>query len=372
MFLQQGPLIGIFAASSGGVPKVQLTGFFVNTTSGTINVNWGDGFSETLTLGVPMNHSFSCVPTKASEGLWRQVYPCIDKMETTSISITPQFGNNTVTVINCGTSTPKLSGTIDISAFPNLQEFRCNNNDITALSGYTQNSNLSVVEFFNNKVTGSIPGLSAMTNLVSFQCYRNQFTGSAPSLSGLTKLLVFSIAGNLLTGTFPSLSTNTALRDFYIDNNSFTGTMPNLSANTKLELYFGQDTLFTGPIADLSNNPDLVLFWSWRNEQSGTIPSLSANTKLQTFWCQDQKAATKITGFAGGSVSNTLGDFRAQNNQLTQSAVDAILAAFVAANRTTGTRTLLLAGTGNASPTGGQNNPNKLTLESRGWFVQVN
>jgi hypothetical protein len=34
--------------------------------------------------------------------------------------------NPNVTQINCGTSSPRLGGTVDISAFPNLQQFRCN------------------------------------------------------------------------------------------------------------------------------------------------------------------------------------------------------------------------------------------------------
>jgi hypothetical protein len=91
-------------------------------------------------------------------------------MATTSISITPQFGNNTVTQINCGASSPRLGGTIDISAFPNLQDFRCINNDITAISGYENNANLREIRFQNNKVTGVIPSLSGLSNLQGFVC----------------------------------------------------------------------------------------------------------------------------------------------------------------------------------------------------------
>jgi hypothetical protein len=112
----------------------------------------------------------------------------------------------------------------------------------------------------------------------------------------------------------------------------------------------------------------LLEFYCHNNQLTGSIPSLSGLNNLQRFYCY----SNLFTGFAGGSVTNTLGDFQAQNNQLTQSSIDAILAAFVAANKTTGTRNLLLAGTGNASPTGGQNNPDRLTLVSRGWTVQVN
>ena len=70
-------------------------------------------------------------------------------------------------------------------------------------------------------------------------------------------------------------------------------------------------------------------------------------------------------------MSNTLGDFQAQNNLLTQAAVDAILAAFVAANRTTGTRILNLGGTGNAAPSA-TGVTDKNTLISRGWTVTTN
>jgi hypothetical protein len=99
---------------------------------------------------------------------------------------------------------------------------------------------------------------------------------------------------------------------------------------------------------------------------TGSSPSLSGNPLLGIFW----GSANQLTGFDGGSVSNTLGNFQVQNNQLNQSSVNAILSAFVAANRAAGARILNLGGT-NASPTGGVNNSDKLILEGRGWLVTV-
>ena len=160
--------------------------------------------------------------------------------------------NPNVTQINCGASSPRLGGTVDISAFPNLQQFRCNNHDITALSGYAQNSNLTLVEFFQNKVTGPIPSLSGLNNLQTFRCFTNQ-----------------------------------------------------------------------------------------------------------------------LTGFNGGPVSNILGSFQAQNNQLPSTSVNVILSAFVAANKTAGTRILNLGGVGNAAPAG-QGITDKATLVSIGWTVTTN
>ena len=141
-----------------------------------------------------------------------------------------------------------------------------------------------------------------------------------------------------------SVRTDAALTIFYFNGNQLTGAIPSLSANTALTIFYCQD-----------------------NQLTGSIPSLSANTALTLFICHNNQ----LTGWSGGTVSNTLGDFQAQNNLLTQAAVDAILAAFVAANRTTGTRILNLGGTGNAAPSA-TGVTDKNTLISRGWTVTTN
>ena len=62
-----------------------------------------------------------------------------------------------------------------------------------------------------------------------------------------------------------------------------------------------------------------------------------------------------------------------QNNLLTSTAVNAVLAALVAAGRTSasGTCVVNVGGTGNAAPTG-QGITDKATLISRGWTVTTN
>jgi len=182
------------------------------------------------------------------------------------------------------------------------------------------------------------------TALTSFQCQGNQLTGSIPSLSANTALTIFYCYSNQLTGSIPSLSANTALTSFQCQGNQLTGSIPSLSANTAL-----------------------TAFYCYGNQLTGSIPSLSANTALTVFYCSDNK----LTGWTGGTVSATLGDFRAQNNLFPQAAVDAILAAFVAAGRSTGTRTLNLGGTGNATPSAA-GLTDKATLQSRGWTVTTN
>lgn len=111
----------------------------------------------------------------------------------------------------------------------------------------------------------------------------------------------------------------------------------------------------------------LTQFYCSSNQLTGSIPSLSANTALSVFYCR----SNQLTGWEGGTISSTLGDFQAQNNLLPVETINALLAAFVAAGRNSGTRGLNLGGTGNAAPTG-QGLTDKATLISRGWTVTTN
>jgi hypothetical protein len=290
--------------------------------------------------------------------------------------------NLNVTQIHCGTSSPKLSGSINLSLFPNITDFTCTNNDITKIIGYENNPNLINIDFSRNKITGSIPNLNNITHLRKFYCLVNQLTGSIPTLSSNTQLRDFRCHLNQLTGTIPAINTNYFLVEFncslnqltgqipsppnllnyYCYNNQLTGQIPTL--NNNIQRFDCSLNQLTGQIPNLNTLGDLLVFVCRSNQISGTIPSLSNNNQLAEFQCQ----SNMLTNFAGGSVSNTLGNFQAQNNQLPATAVNSILAAFVAANRTTGTRILNLGGTGNAAPTG-QGLIDKQTLIDRGWTV---
>ena len=231
-------------------------------------------------------------------------------------------------------------------------------------------SKLTALTYFYcnaNQLTGSIPSLTTNTALIYFDCGSNQLTGSIPSLTTNTALIYFYCYINHLTGSIPSLTTNTALIDFHCGSNQLTGSIPSLTTNTALVYFTCYSNQLTGSIPSLTTNTALIYFNCGSNQLTGSIPSLTTNTALIYFYCYNNQ----LTDFAGGTVSNTLGDFQAQNNLLTETAVNAILAAFVAANRTTGTRVLNLGGTGNAAPTG-QGITDKATLQSRGWTVTTN
>ena len=178
----------------------------------------------------------------------------------------------------------------------------------------------------------------------------------------------YDLAADGLTAPVAMILLNTGARYFYCNTNQITGSIPSLSANTALTAFVCSSNQLTGSIPNLNNNTALGTFACYTNQLTGSIPSLNNNTALTAFYCYSNQLTGVETGFA---VTPSLGDFQVQNNNLTAAAVNAILAAFVAANRTTGTRILNLGGTGNAAPTG-QGLTDKATLVSRGWTVTTN
>lgn len=287
-------------------------------------------------------------------------------MALSNMTITPEFGNSTVIAIDCGTSIPKLSGSIDISAYNNLLSFKCTGHGITGFYGNTFCNNLTSLRLSNNKLT-VLPVFSGMPFLKEMRLDNNEFAGSMTSLSALTSLVTVRLQQNRnLTGSLPQLSSLSNLESFFCIDCALSGALPALSSNTLLvdfrcDSQFGTSH-FTGSIPNLSYNTNLKYFYGFNNEFSGNIPDLSNNSTLFEFRVRDNL----LTGWTGGTVSNTLRFFDASNNLLTQSAINAILAAFVAANRSTGS--LILSGGGNPPPSG-QGLTDKATLISRAWTV---
>ncbi len=75
MFHNKQALIGLYAGSSP--TGVVLTGFSVNTTSGNISVDWGDGTFDSLNSDTPVNHTFYCPDYSAPlSTFWNNINPC--------------------------------------------------------------------------------------------------------------------------------------------------------------------------------------------------------------------------------------------------------------------------------------------------------
>jgi len=327
-----------------------ISNFNVTYIGGEVDINWGTVISGNISSATNINHTFSGITNSG-------------------ISVLAINGAS-IKQINCGTSSPRLSGTIDLSAFPNLTGFTCIGNDITVINGYANNANLRGIQFQTNKVTGSIPSLSSLINLQTFTCQDNLLTGSIPSLNGLSNLQTFRCYTNRLTGSIPSLNGLSNLQTFQCQTNLLSGSIPSLSSLINLQNFNCNTNQLTGFIPSLSGLSNLIDFRCHINRLSASIPSLSGLSNLSGFYCY----ANDLTGFNGGVISNTLGNFQAQDNLLTSSTVNTILSTFVAAGRTTGTPQvngtciLNVGGVGNFRPTG-QGITDVITLRNRGWTV---
>ena len=290
---------------------------------------------------------------------------------------TKQYRNHSLTVNNWALVTQVDFNTDGISrinlplaSLTALTLFYAYDNQLTgsipSLSANTALANFSV---HTNQLTGSIPSLSANTALITFFVHNNQLTGTIPSFSANTALATFYAYTNQLTGSIPSLTANTALANFQVNNNQLTGSIPSLTANTALATFYAYDNQLTGSIPSLSANTALITFFVHNNQLTGTIPSFSANTALTTLYLH----SNQLTGWTGGTVSASLGNARFDGNPLTQTAVDAILAAFDAAGRTSasGACILNIGGTGPATPSAA-GLVSKANLVAKGWTVTTN
>ena len=250
--------------------------------------------------------------------------------------------NPNITEINCGTSSPKLGGSVDISAFPNLTGFTCVDNGITLISGYENNSNLKLLNINTNNLNGPLLPFTNNTSLVNFQCFKNNITGSIPNLNNSNNWRVLSFYENKLSGTLPtSLSNQTQLIEFYSHLNFISGTVPNIDNLTQLRRFIVASNQLSESIPNLSNNINLTDCWFHVNNFTGSIPTPPTTSSLGDYWfgdnflsgiipnltgvpslrrfdCQYQKGVYKISGSIPSLSSNIfLNYFHCGGNQLT-------------------------------------------------------
>lgn len=231
----------------------------------------------------------------------------------------------------------------------------------------TQTS-LYYIAFDNNNFTSNIPSLANMTTMYYFYVRNSNLTGSIPSLTGLTKLQRFYVTGNVLSGSIPDLTTNINIRYLLLDSNQLTGSIPSLNANTKAIFLYFASNLLTGSIPTLTNLTTLQRFYCHSNQLTGSIPSLTLCISLTNFYF----FTNQISNYTASTLALTLRYFWGQNNLLTSSAVNQILADFVtnlASRPSTGK--IYLHGTGNQAPTG-QGIIDKAAIQAHGWTVNTN
>lgn len=138
-------------------------------------------------------------------------------MPNISISLSGQNPNDPITEINCGTSSPRFGGDINISLFPELTGFYCTGNDIKSIN-ISNNQKLRRLEIFDNQLTQLPSTLSGNQSLVYFDCSNNEISGNIPDIRFNSALQYFNCSGNDFTG-FNGTIINSGLGQFYANNN---------------------------------------------------------------------------------------------------------------------------------------------------------
>jgi hypothetical protein len=243
----------------------------------------------------------------------------------------------------------------------------------------------------NHKIFFRIDPSSALT---VFNVNSNSLSGYFPDIRLFSSIVIINVGSNELTGQICSFDGLLALQEFYCAVNNFSGSLPSFDKNTALKVVACRDCGLSGPIPNLSNNTLLQSIDTALNSHTGSIPNLNANTALTSINVRNNTTLSgdiptmvnnivlsnatlygnSLTGVVSGfAVPASLGEFYAQDNLLSQAAVDAILAAFVAAGRTSvaGTCVLDVGATGNAAPSS-TGLTDKATLVGRGWTVTNN
>ena len=173
------------------------------------------------------------------------------------------------------------------------------------------------------------------------------------------------VQGSKLLGSAPHFAALPSLVEFWALNNLLTGSLPALSGNPALSLFFCGTNELTGSFPDLSGNPVLKMLSLERNGFTGAIPDLSGSTKLIRFYCY----SNELTDFNGSvaDLENAI-DFRADNQALTELAVNNLLVAFDNSASVPGK--INLTGLTIGTPTG-VGAAAKASLIAKGWTVRT-
>jgi hypothetical protein len=277
-----------------------------------------------------------------------------------SIAINTTNPNN-ILAINCGTSTPRLSGSVDITSFPNLTSFICIENDITAFSALDPIPSLAVLALSGNKLSGnfdannipnivfldisnnSLSAIDTATNLNSlvvlkarYNQFKNNFNATRfPNLTsldlywnGLTALPIFSIGNkienlNLYYNPIVSdcdLSLIPNIKDIDVQYN-YNTRLTNYGPLTGIEVIDARDTIITG-LETLTNKPNIRVInfaASTANRYislSGQFPlNLSNLTQLEELFINNSSlSGTEAVNLSG---CDKLQYLRIQQNALT-------------------------------------------------------
>ena len=287
----------------------------------------------------------------------------------TTISLNPSNGIGAITGIDFGSSSPKLRGTVDITAYVSASSITCSGNGISSISMYTGIDNvISTISINRNRFT-SYPDISNYKKLTTITCIDNEFPIYSQNLPAITQcplLISYYISNNSSGGSMPLFSGSTVLTTINISGCSLTGNITDLShcSGSILSLSLNNNFL-SGTIPSSFSNCTKLFNTSLNNNQlTGNIPDISNLNVLSSLSVYSNRFTTYLGSFPASLKSITL-----NNNLFTQTSVDNILLSAVSAGAVSGS--LNIGGTGNSTPSS-TGLTYVSTLINRHWSVTTN
>ncbi len=161
-----------------------------------------------------------------------------------------------------------------------VTELDLNSNDLNGpVPNFGNLPSLTVLYFYNNQLTGSIPNFN-LPNLTELSLADNQLDGSLPDFSNLPNLTGLHLSGNQLSGPIPDFSNRPNLTYLYLMNNQLSGPIPNFNNLPNLTFLYLDRNQLSGPIPNFSNLPSLTGLLLYENQLSGPIPEFSNLSNL--------------------------------------------------------------------------------------------
>lgn len=155
----------------------------------------------------------------------------------------------------------------------------------------------------NQNLKGVLPPtLNNLTELQVLEFQNNQLTGSVPSLAGLTQLQNLLLNDNNFT-SIPSDFFNgmSSLQHVYLDHNTFDSWVipESLKSASTLQVLSATSANITGTIPDFISGDafaGLTTLHLSFNYLEGGLPSSFASTSIQSLWLNGQNSRSKLNG----------------------------------------------------------------------------
>ncbi|GKC88379.1 receptor protein kinase TMK1-like protein [Tanacetum coccineum] len=167
----------------------------------------------------------------------------------------------------------------------------------------SKDNRVTRIQVGNQGLKGSLPNnLNNLTELQVLEFQNNQLSGPLPSLSGLTQLQNLLLSYNSFT-TIPNdfFDGMSSLQHVYLDFNTFEswGFPESLKQASTLQVFSATNTSLTGPLPSFISGDTFAGLTTLHlafNYLEGGLPNSFSTSSIQSLWLNGQSSRTKLNG----------------------------------------------------------------------------